>query len=533
MIGSAAGCRVLTGVFAGLVVFSLTAAPARAIQTAADSAAFEEGLIALTAGEYEKAANLFARAAGKDILPAHRLVAKTQIEVGDYDDAEETVRDFVASHPGSPEMWNTLGEVHVLRGRLEEAEQAFQRAAREGASDSLVAEVNLAVLWYNQGKLAEATARLDRFIEVYNSRRDLSSAELAAVASAATYLGIESYQLFQDAVRVYDEAIAKDARNVAARVAIGDLFLQKFESPEAHSSFQEALAMNPVHPGAVLGLARALHFDGSGEAMMVAQKSLEVNPNFLAAHVFVAQLHLESERYDSATEEAERALAVNPKSLEALAILASVRFLTGDDAGFEEVRSRVFGINPRYAELYNTVAEIAARNRWYAEAVELAAQAVALDPKSWRGYGLLGMNQLRTGAIEEGRANLEISFDGDPFSVWIKNTLDLADTFGEYDVMRQGRFELVIHRDESAALAPYLAAVAEEAFDSLMLRYSYRPPTPVRIEVYPRHADFSVRTVGLAGIGALGGPGLPLRSKPGGSDILKGPTSEERRCLLL
>jgi tetratricopeptide (TPR) repeat protein len=509
------GRLTATHLFSGFVALTLAAAPVRAVQTAADSAALEEGLIALTAGEYEKAANLFARAAGREILPAHRLVAKTHIEVGDYDEAEETVREFVASHPDSPEMWNTLGEVHALRGRLNEAEQAFQRAAEGGASDSLVAEVNLAVLWYNQGRLEEATARLDRFIDVYNSRRNLSSADLAAVARAATYLGIEEYQLFQDAVRVYDEAIAKDARNVAARVAVGDLFLSKFESPEAHSSFQEALALNASHPGAVLGLARALHFDGSGEAMMVAQKSLEVNPNYTAARVFVAQLHLESERYDEATEEAERALAVNPNSLEALAILASVRFLTGDAAGFEEVKSRIFAINPRYAELYNTVAELAARNRWYAEAVDLAGQAVALDPKSWRGYGLLGMNQLRTGAMDEGRANLDTAFEGDPFSVWVKNTLDLADTFEEYDVTRQGRFELVIHEDESAALAPYLAAVAEDAFDSLMLRYSYRPPTPVRVEVYPRHADFSVRTVGLAGIGALGvsfGPVIAMDS---------------------
>ena len=28
--------------------------------------------------------------------------------------------------------------------------------------------------------------------------------------------------------------------------------------------------------------------------------------------------------------------------------------------------------------------------------------------------------------------------------------------------------------------------------------------TPIRLELFPRHADFSVRTVGLAGLGALG-----------------------------
>jgi hypothetical protein len=44
----------------------------------------------------------------------------------------------------------------------------------------------------------------------------------------------------------------------------------------------------------------------------------------------------------------------------------------------------------------------------------------------------------------------------------------------------------------------------ERAFDSLKVRYAYSPPTPVRLEFYRHHADFSVRSVGLTGLGALG-----------------------------
>src|SRR6185503_18134860 len=59
-------------------------------------------------------------------------------------------------------------------------------------------------------------------------------------------------------------------------------------------------------------------------------------------------------------------------------------------------------------------------------------------------------------------------------------------------------------RKESALLSIYGSALAEEAYDSLAARYGYKPATPVRVEVYNSHADFSVRTVGLAGLGALG-----------------------------
>jgi tetratricopeptide (TPR) repeat protein len=53
-------------------------------------------------------------------------------------------------------------------------------------------------------------------------------------------------------------------------------------------------------------------------------------------------------------------------------------------------------------------------------------------------------------------------------------------------------------------LSLYFGELAEEAYDSLSRKYGYQPATPVRVEVFTNHADFSVRTVGLAGLGALG-----------------------------
>jgi tetratricopeptide (TPR) repeat protein len=166
--------------------------------------------------------------------------------------------------------------------------------------------------------------------------------------------------------------------------------------------------------------------------------------------------------------------------------------------------ARALAANPRNAELYNTVAELAARVRHYREAADFARQAVALDAKSWRGFGVLGMNQLRLGRIAEGRASLETSFAGDPYNVWIKNTLDLLDTFKNYDERKTEHFVFMLEKDESALLEPYLAELAEAAYRRFAAKYGYTPPPPIRVEVYRSHADFSVRTVGLAGLGALG-----------------------------
>tara|TARA_B100000470_G_scaffold127219_1_gene98386 strand:- start:4018 stop:5523 length:1506 start_codon:yes stop_codon:yes gene_type:complete len=114
------------------------------------------------------------------------------------------------------------------------------------------------------------------------------------------------------------------------------------------------------------------------------------------------------------------------------------------------------------------------------------------------------MNELRLGDIEQGRTHLMRAFEGDPYNPWFKNNLDLLDTFERFEIHETDHFELFLHGTESDLLATYLAPIAEEAYESLTRRYGSEPLLPVRAELFPSHADFSVRTLGETGLGALG-----------------------------
>jgi tetratricopeptide (TPR) repeat protein len=147
---------------------------------------------------------------------------------------------------------------------------------------------------------------------------------------------------------------------------------------------------------------------------------------------------------------------------------------------------------------------LVARVRLYRPAADFAKQGVTLDPKDWHAWSVLGMNQMRLGQITEGKTSLEASFKGDPYNVWVKNTLDLLDTYKNYDLISSDHFQFMVEKDESQLLSIYLKDLAENAYATFSKRYGYTPPPPIRIEVYRSHADFSVRTVGIAGLGALG-----------------------------
>ncbi len=329
-----------------------------------------------------------------------------------------------------------------------------------------------------------------------------SSDAITAVGRAYVVLG--DARAVRDALRVFDTAVAADPRNLDPRIRIGDLFLEKYNAPEARDSYGTVLARDSTNARALLGMARVLEFEGSSDALGLVRRAATADPTLTDAQVLLARFHLEAEQFDSATVAAHRALAIDSVRVAPWAILGAGAWLTGDSATYARARAAATRIDPSAARFDLEVAEAAVRNRRYTDAVRLAARATTADPQSARAWGVLGTNQLRTGAIPEGRASLERAFAIDPFHVWHKNSLDLLDQVEGYTTVRSARFELVAAATEAELLALYLLPLLESAYDALAQRYEYHPPTPVRIELYERHADFSVRTVGLAGLGALG-----------------------------
>ncbi|WP_420635458.1 tetratricopeptide repeat protein [Candidatus Palauibacter sp.] len=472
-------------------------------------------LEALQTGEYRQAVSGYRTLArsGREFPASARGWARALAATGEYESALEAlerasarVADRAGSDDADTELARTRGVLLQALGRLDEAEASFRGTIAGRASDAQLARLDLGRLLFDRGAREEALVLFDSFIDFYNTAAAdrLDAEHLRAVGTAVSYLGARDPDLFHDAVRAFEEAIEADPGDPEPRIDLGLLFLDKYDSFEAGPLIDEALARNPVHPRALLAKARRAKFEGSAAALELAEESLETNPSHTEARVLLARLYLELEDVETAEAEARRALEVNPVSLAAWTELAAAAHLRGDAAAFEEARTRVLGLDPRHADLYVALAQVAYRTHRYADAVEFARQAVSLDPLSWSGRAELGLNQLRVGDIAGGRATLEASFEGDPFNVWVFNTLDLLEELAGFETAASPRFVFSLHPDEAGVLSVYATALAEEAFDAMRARYGFEPPTPISVEVYDRHADFSVRTVGLAGIGALG-----------------------------
>lgn len=382
---------------------------------------------------------------------------------------------------------------------------AVAHPLRAQAVDSLTARLERAIGLFQSGKRAEATREFREFIEIYNARGgNITTRELISVAIAVTYLGTDDPQYYKDAMAAYDRAIAADPTNMEARVKLAELFLDKYNGGEAKRTIAAALARNGDHVPALVVEARRRDFDGERGADSVLSRALKLEPANVPGLVLRARFLADVEDFAGARREIERALRANANDAEALAFSMAIALVSGDSAGHASSARRYASLYPGNAGAYVDVAELLARVRQYAGAAEWARRGTQVDSTSWQAHSVLGLNLLRLGQIAAARRSLEKSFAGDPYNVWVKNTLDLLDTFDEYDEITRGRFTFMIDTAESRVMSLYLGELADRAFTTFAARYGYSPTSPIRVEVYRSHADFSVRTVGLAGLGALG-----------------------------
>ncbi len=451
----------------------------------------------LRTGAYAAAAEIFLQTDGLDrnagVIGASRALAG----MGNYREAIRVCEQLIGDdHAAFPLVSTQLAEVRRMTGASAEALSILQSVVDglgvQGAPARALTQY--AGLLQFVGRKAESLALLEEVVDRYDAGLVFASPDIAMAALASWML-----DRFHDANSLFQEAVRADPQNLEAHVLWGDLFLEKFNEGEAEQSYRDALEINDRHVPALVGMAR---ITGDERAL---QRALAVNPNSVPAMEVYGRILQGSGREQEAAAHFSRALGLNPEALGVLSAMASQAAMEERMADYAAHAAQVEAFSPANPVFLADIAEHFGGNYRFAEAVEYARAAIGADPRYWRGYTLLGSNLIRLGAEEEGRANLEIGFENDPFNVLSSNLLTVFDTLEEYAALESEHFLARMSPRDAEILWPYLEALLEEAWDSLTAKWDFEPEYPVLIEVFEDTRDFAVRSVGLPDIGPLVG----------------------------
>src|SRR5262245_14048864 len=365
---------------------------------------------------------------------AQKGLLQAYLETGQYPEAESNAKKFLAMGGNEAQSRLMLGEVYATTGRYAEAIVEFGKAseiakkAEEAAEQKpdqqsdeqpdqelirLRADLRRGEILQMTGNLEPAKEIFESFVKYYEEQ-DASTAEaLALVARALTWL-----ERYQDANNVYLEAIAAEEECIEVQLGGGYLYTTKYNYKAAAEFLNDALKINPNSARASLAVAANKRIEGGDEMNAALTQALKINPNYVEAKIFAAAIDIEAESFQSTAKLIDEALKINPNSLEAHSLRAAMFWLQDKQGDFNNEVKTTLGVNPRYGSLYETVAHFATQTRRYSESVAFLNQALTLSPDQWSSHLALGMGLLRLGKIEEGRAAVEKSFEGDPFNIW-------------------------------------------------------------------------------------------------------------------
>jgi tetratricopeptide (TPR) repeat protein len=159
-------------------------------------------------------------------------------------EAESMMQRATNMYPGSRQLQYQLGELYVIWGKYQKAIEAFESAARRGATDDAEMErQQRGVIYERIGEMNFNLIRFDEAVSALTKALEINPASWRARLLLGTvYL---RRNRFEDAAAEYSRVISANARSAAAHEGLAQLALELDRYAESATEAERALAIDP------------------------------------------------------------------------------------------------------------------------------------------------------------------------------------------------------------------------------------------------------------------------------------------------
>ena len=399
--------------------------------------------------------------------------------------------DAATSDAARQALSQALVDIH--EGKYAEASTRLQPVAAGAPLGDAAAE--LGILEIRMGRRAEGRRRLERMLDVRSFSGPDDYLRLARVARAS-----REFLLANDAFQRIEAQPRADIHT-----EYGDLFLERHQNGDAVTSYNKALEIDSRWVPALVGVARAFADQQPGASRKALAAAMAVAPESPDVWLVTAELKLDEEDVTGAREALDKVAAARPGTVEEAAIRTAIAYKETGIGTVESAVARVREIDPASALGYRAASQQAARDYRFDDSAALARKATEIDPEDALSHVALGLALMRTGDEPAARTALDRAWDLDKSSAVTKNLLDLLDSIDKFQIVSHKDFIFKFAPEEAAVLRTYALPLADEAYETFVARYGFKPQGPILVEIFPKHDDFAVRTMALPGlVGALG-----------------------------
>ena len=517
--GPASGtrCRLLVG-----ITLLLTIAANSPLLAAEDGAALlTQARTHLAKGRYEEALEVFERAGKAKADPVAVAIGESQAQqaTGAWEKAEKTIDAALGPAPQDVRLLARRSELHLLRGRLAEAEKVAESARREDR-ENLLARLVLADVYAETGRTDEANEAYRWFIRYYNERQPEDAASLLWVAEGAIQVRLRWQRQRADfSLRGQHALHRRRSRTMptpGGAPARRQSALGEIQSRAGGPRVGAGADLNPRAAEAIVLLGQdALDENDAAKAQAKADEALKIYPRLPAALRLKANAFWSTGRIGQANTAAERGPGrQSPRSARtrhrgrlrsrrrgpaAAGRVGKVAAQAGRDPPRETTGCGSFcrpldggcRVEPeagRVLERSGRAARIAVSLR---RGRSLLSAGGRRHAAASRGQKRAGHAAMRIGKLDEAHTMLDEAFQADPFHMRVSNFRKVLKLLDGYQTITTDHFVIRVDSQLDKLLGGYMAEYLEEIYPQLVAQFGFAPPQRTQFEVFNKSGGTS------------------------------------------
>ena len=402
-----------------------------------------------------------------------------------------------------------LIDLLLTLGRGEEAREIADGGLLDPATDARDAWVLGRVML----ETGDRTGAFEVFEYALAARAD-SWTELLAKARCERALGrLEAAS--RTLIQASRSAEAEDGREPDVFAELGSLYFESEREVKAKGArsagrmLREALALDPTHAPALLTLFEMHRYNRrrtSRTPESILAELRETNPDSIEALLAGTSADLDDGQLRAVRASLARLEELAPGRREKKTLDAALAWVEHRRDDCQAILEELARVAPEDSRPEREVGRHLLELYRFSEGLPFLRRAVERDPTDYQAWTDLARALANTGDEDAARdafekANIAAAGRQD---AWRNNMMLVLQRMKDEMVTEDfGELSFAWRPDASEVLREYLVPFYESSRIELAERYGHTPD-PTHIEVFRRHEDFSVRSVGFAGFPALG-----------------------------
>ena len=423
--------------------------------------------------------------------------ARRLYRTGQYEACVELADAEVDSRSWNEDWFHLLAESQITMGHYGEALETVERGLdRHPASIRMRLLAHRAYLLNDRSIVAEPQLDAVRQLLQSNPRRYRRPADRVAVGRFFLHQGADPRQVLE---MCYDPLIRSSPDYVEGHLAAAELALSKSDrglAAETLAAAPEAAADQPQYH---LLVARAFSGDDDRRASEAVAAGLAINPRHIDLLLLQVENRIDGEEYAAARQLLEQVREINPHHARACSFRAVVAHLEGDVAGEKSFRELALSSWSQNPDVDHTIGRKLSDKYRFAEGAAYQRQALKFQADYLPARMQLAQDLLRLGEDAEGWQLIDDVFQADGYNVVAHNLTTLHDSLQQYQVLANEWFRIRMEAREARLYGQQVLALLNEARETLCEKYDVTIDEPVVVEIFPQQKDFAVRTFGIPG----------------------------------